>query len=136
MKKNVKIVQINGFRGLVLTVFIVSCLIAGFVVFPAFLTMNIWNYISIKTGSFPVINVLGGILLWAIIAFSAYIFNNRKFIVAINSQQELTEAEVTEVMKKIKNQQINSSIILPKDININQEKAESLSEATKENNIK
>lgn len=134
MKKNVKIVQINGFRGLLLTIFIVSCLIAGFVVFPAFLTMNVWNYLAIKTGSFPVITVLGGILLWAIIAFSLYLFNNRRFIVAVNTQQELTEAEVKDVMNKIKSQQLNSSIMLTKDVNINPDKNEQLSEATKEHN--
>lgn len=134
MKKNVKIVQINGFRGLLLTIFIVSCLIAGFVVFPAFLTMNVWNYLAIKTGSFPAINVIGGILLWAIIAFSLYLFNNRKFIVAVNTQQELTDAEVKDVINKIKKQQLNSSIMLPKDVNVNPENGEQLSEVTKEHN--
>lgn len=103
MRKNLKVLQINGFRGLLLTLFIISCLIAGFIAFPAFLTMNAWNYLSVKTGSFPLITFQEGILLWAIIVFSAYIFNKRKFIISINSQQELTEDELKEVMSKIKN---------------------------------
>jgi len=102
MKKNVRVIQINGFRGLFLTVFIISCLIAGFVAFPALLTMHGWNYLALKTSSFPMINFGEGILLWAIIMFSAYLFNKRKFLVAFNSQQELTDDEVRDVLSRIK----------------------------------
>lgn len=102
MKRNVRVIQINGFRGLLLAIFVVTCLIAGFVVFPAFLTMHIWNYLAITTGSFPLINFLQGILLWAIIIFSIYLFNKKKFIVSFNSQQELTDDELKDVISRIK----------------------------------
>lgn len=102
MKKNFKVVQINGFRGLFLTLFIVCCLIAGFIAFPAFLTMHVWNYFSFKTGSFPIINFNQGVLLWAIIAVAVYIFGKKKYIVSFNSQQELTDDEVNEVISRIK----------------------------------
>lgn len=102
MKRNVRIIQINGFRGLFLTLFIFSCLIAGFIAFPAFLTMGAWNYLSLKTGSFPVITFQEGVLLWAIITLSIYVFNKKKFIVSFNTQEELTENEVKEVLTRIK----------------------------------
>lgn len=117
MKKNLRVVQINGFRGLFLTLFIISCLIAGFIAFPAFLSMSLWNYLALRTGSFPLINFGEGILLWAIIAFSVFIFNKKRFIVSFNSQQELTEDEVKEVLSRIKQQTLNPPMLLPKDFN-------------------
>lgn len=102
MKRNLRVVQISGLRGLLVTLFIMSCLIAGFVAFPSFLTMNIWNYFADKAGSFPLINFYQGVLLWAIIAFSAFMFNKRKFIVSFNASHELSENEVRKVVSRIK----------------------------------
>lgn len=118
MKRNLRVIQINGFRGLLLAVFIISCLIAGFIAFPAFLTMESWNYLALKTGSFPSINFLGGILLWAIITFSIYIFNKRKFIVSFNAQQELTENEVKDVISRIKSATHKDNTELKTGINL------------------
>lgn len=115
MKRNMRVLQINGFRGIFLALFIVSCLIVGFVAFPAFLTMNIWNYLAVKTGSFPPITFVEGLLLWAIIIFGTYLFNKRKFIVSFNAQQELTEDEVRHVLSKIKNQALNHNVLQSKD---------------------
>lgn len=104
MKRNFRVVQIKGFRGLFLSLFIVCCIIAGFIAFPSFIAMNIWNYLALKTSSFPSININEAILLWAIIVFSIYLFNKKKFIVSFNSQQELTEDEVRDVVSKFKSQ--------------------------------
>lgn len=102
MKKNLRVVQINGIRGLFLTLFIISCLIAGFIAFPALLTMNLWNYLASKTGSFPLINFYQGTLLWAIIAISTFMFSKKKFIVSFSSKQELNDDELKDVVSKIK----------------------------------
>lgn len=109
MKRNMRVLQINGFRGIFLALFIVSCLIVGFIAFPSFLAMNAWNFLASKTGSFPAITFIEGLLLWAIIVFSAYIFNKRRFIVSFNAQQELTEDEVRQVLSRIKKQVINKN---------------------------
>lgn len=123
MKKNLKVIQINGFRGIFMALFIISCLIAGFIAFPALLTMNLWNYLSIKTGSFPSITFGEGVLLWAIITFSIYLFNKRKFIVSFNAQQELSDDEVKNVLSRIKSQ---TNILLPKDFNIEKDSKEEI----------
>lgn len=107
MKKNMRVIQINGFRGLLIAFFIISCLIAGFVAFPAFLTMHTWNYLAQRTGSLPILTLGGGALLWAIIALSIYIFNKRKFIVSFNSQQELSEDEIKAVISKVRGIGVN-----------------------------
>ena len=107
MKKNLRVIQINGIKGLFITLFIISCLVAGFIAFPAFLTMNAWNYFAAKTNAFTVLNFGEGVLLWAIITFSIFIFNKKKFIVSFNAQEELTEDEVKKVISKIKSQTMN-----------------------------
>ena len=66
MRKNAKIIQISGFRGLLLAVFIVTCLIAGFVVFPGLGAMYLWNITMASSFSLPAINIFQGILLWLI----------------------------------------------------------------------
>ncbi len=132
MKKKLRVVQIKGFRGLFLTFFIISCLISGFIAFPAFVSMNVWNYFSTKMGAFPSINFGQGVLLWAIIAFSFFVFNKRKLIVSFNSQQELSDDEVKEVISKIKSQVANHGILLPKDVNLLTKKKEELKEISSE----
>lgn len=102
MKKNLRIIQINGFRGLFITLFVVSCLIAGFIAFPAFLSMNLWNLLAVKTASFPLINFYEGVLLWGIIILSIFTFCKKKFIVSFDTQQELNENELKNVVSKIK----------------------------------
>ena len=104
MKKNFKVVQIKGGSGFFFTIFMMSCLISGFVAFPAFVLMNAWNYFSTQTAFFPLINFGQGVLLWAIIVFSIIVFSKKMFIVSFGAQQELSEDEVKDVMSKIKSQ--------------------------------
>lgn len=118
MKKNFRVVKFNGFNGIFLIIFAISCLIAGFIAFPAFLTMYIWNYLALKTLSFPAINFGQGLLLWAIIIFSCYIFNKKKFVISFNTQHELTDEEVRDVVSRIKTQAFNQKLLQPKDLNI------------------
>ena len=46
MNKNIRIIDVNGIMGLLLFMFILMCLGVGFIVFPGFLFMAIWNFIS------------------------------------------------------------------------------------------
>lgn len=118
MKKNLRVIQINGFRGLLLAIFAISCLIAGFIAFPSFLAMNIWNYLATTTGSFPSINFGEAILLWAIIAFSVFTFNKKKLIVSFNGKQELSDDEVKAVIAKIKAQKGNIPTVHSQDLSL------------------
>lgn len=126
MKKNIRVLKINGFRGLFLFIFVICCLVAGFIVFPAVLTMHVWNYLSFKTGSILVLNFVEGLLLWAIIAFSVFLFNKKKFIVSFNSQQELSEEEVNEVLSKVRSHALERNLLISKDMDAEKEKQEEL----------
>ncbi len=44
MKKNLNIIKINGLRGLIIAIMVVCCLATGFIAFPGYVAMHIWNF--------------------------------------------------------------------------------------------
>ena len=99
MKRNAKIIQINGLRGIVMAMFIVTCLIAGFVIVPGFVAMNIWNHFATFI---PQLNIYQGVLLWSIVALVGFIVNKQSFSVSFASPKELNEEEMNMLMERIK----------------------------------
>ena len=102
MKRNAKIIQISGIKGLITALFVVTCLAAGFVAFPGFVAMNIWNHFA--GSSMPEINLYQGILLWAIVALVYFIANKQSFSVSFESPKELNEEEMNVLMERIRMQ--------------------------------
>ena len=47
MKKNIKVIEINGLRGILAVTYAIICAVAGFLFFPAWALMSIWNYFMI-----------------------------------------------------------------------------------------
>ena len=95
-----KIFQINGFRGLVMTAFIVCCLFAGFVVFPGVVAMYLWNKYLVNLLSFPTLSLFQGVLLWGIMAVSYFIISNGKLPVSFETPDSLSDAELNMIMKQ------------------------------------
>lgn len=122
MRKGPKIIQINGFRGIILAGFIVTCLVAGFVVFPAKVAEVIWNYVATTYIALPKINIIQGILLWAMVALSIYLLNNKNFAISFSQPTELSDDEMNFLMERIKMQQqaqrLNAMILKSNDIKI------------------
>ena len=121
MKKGPKIIQISGIRGLVLTAFAIVCLAAGFIVFPAKVAMHLWNYIATTYLTIPTINLFQGLLLWAFIALSLFMLNNKKSIISMRQPMELSDDEMNILMQRIKMQKqaqkLNTMIIKAEDFN-------------------
>ena len=90
MNKNFRIIDVNGFRGLLLFLFIVVCLACGFIVFPGYLAMLLWNGAA-PVVSLPEINLFQGILLWAILAFALYMFGNQKVVIVMQSRKKFSK---------------------------------------------
>ncbi len=88
MNKHFRIIDVNGFRGFALFLFIVVCLICGFIGFPGYLSMALWNTFA-PSIALPEINLLQGILLWAIVAFSIYMFSNHKVVIVMQSRKKM-----------------------------------------------
>ena len=79
MNKGFKIIKINGFRGLLMALFVVGCTLTGFIVFPAWILSKLWNHILAAMTTLPTITLVQGAILWAIIALMIYQFTSRRF---------------------------------------------------------
>ena len=126
-----KIVQINGFRGIIMAGFIVTCLFAGFVVFPGYVGMYLWNRYLVNLLSFPVLNLFQGTLLWGIVAVSYYIITKGRMPVSFDTPEGLSDAELSMIMKKAK---INSEMRKINQIIKNSDKFEKENIQNTENN--
>ena len=105
MKRNTRIIQISGFKGVLLLIFMASCFVAGFAIFPAVVSMYLWNFIAFKTSVIPVINFWQGLLLWAGIGISIYLLNERNhYLFSITPKRQLTEKEVRKLITRIRMQ--------------------------------
>lgn len=104
MKKNLNIIQIKGVRGIILAVFIVACLAAGFIVFPGWLSMQIWNIAASYSLNIPTIGLFQGVLLWGIIVACYFIFRKEKVVVCMKTPQGLNDDELKAVFADIKKQ--------------------------------
>jgi len=110
MKKNLKVIQINGLRGLIMAGFIGVCLIAGFVAFPGFLAMNIWNLVATNLIAIPTVGLVQGILLWGITVVTYFIFKKRSYIISFKTPQDITEEELMTMVEKINSQEYNDVV--------------------------
>ena len=104
MKKNLNIIQIKGVRGIIMAIGIVCCLIAGFIVFPGWVLMQLWNYITSFVLSMPTIGLFQGILLWAIMITSYFLFRKERVVVCMKSPQGLSDEELKAVFADMKKQ--------------------------------
>lgn len=131
MRRNAKIIQINGFRGLLTALFIITCLAAGFIAFPGFVAMNIWNYFA--GSNVPQINLYQGILLWAIIFLTYFIATKQRVAVSFASPRELNEEELKTLMERVKMQ--SQARMINKMILKNLEENEKISQNASDNEI-
>ena len=104
MKKNLNIIQIKGVRGIIMAVFVVICLAAGFIVFPGWMSMHIWNFVVSYVPSIPTIGLIQGLLLWGIIVASYFVFRKEKVVVCMKAPQGLSDEELKAVFADIKRQ--------------------------------
>ena len=94
MKKKLRVIQINGFRGLCFALAVLTCLIAGFVVFPGVVAMVVWNIVATKTMLLPTLGIPQGVLLWGIMVVSYMIIKKRHFAVSFKTPTELSDEEL------------------------------------------
>ena len=111
MKRNMNVIQIKGIRGLILAGFVVSCLIAGFIVFPGWVNMQLWNYFSLYTLAVPQIGLIQGILLWGIMLTCYFLLRKERVIVCMKSPQGLSEEELKAVFANVKKQSLEDPIL-------------------------
>ena len=102
MKKNFKVITINGVRGVFAAIFIVLGLIAGFIISPGWVCMQLWNYIFEDSTVIAMMNIYQGIMLWAIIALSLYALNNKRSLIGFGAYQGLSPDQIKDIMERAK----------------------------------
>lgn len=120
MKKNTRVIQISGIRGILMVVFVGACLAAGFVAFPGLVAMKLWNYLS-NFVAVPFINMFQGVMLWGILAITGFIVNDRrKFLVSFKTPSELSDEELKKLMERVKlqtqAQALNSMVLKSSEV--------------------
>jgi len=110
MRKNARVIEISGFTGLILLLFSIVCLFVGFVMFPGYVAMYLWNKAAATISGFPVINIFQGVLLWIIIALGIYLSHGAKSPIAFKSASQLNEREIIDLMSKIKERAASKKI--------------------------
>ncbi len=85
MNKKFNIIKLSGLKGLMLILFVGACLLTGFLVFPGWVCMHVWNYTASYFMDAPVMTLLHGVVLWCIIALSLYAINRGNFSISFNS---------------------------------------------------
>lgn len=125
MKKNkLRVIQISGIRGLLSAIFIVACLIAGFVGFPSLMLNKLWNHIADITGVIPYINMFQGLILWGILAVSYLIINKKQRYLAVFEPKPKNPKEIRDIIREIKAQSEGLKKEAPQVIKTEVEKTE------------
>lgn len=116
MNKKFRVIKINGFRGLFFALFCVGCLIAGFLLFPGWVCMHIWNYFTGFFIQLPVMHMVHGVLLWCIIALSIYALNRGHLTISFGTASPIApnEERLKEVISKINERNANILPIIKK----------------------
>ena len=111
MKKNFNVIQVKGIRGILILGMIACCLFAGFIVFPGWVAMNLWNLFAKHLIQIPLIGLIQGTLLWGIIIASYFTFRKEKLVVCMKAPQGLSDDELKAVFADIKKQAQDDKII-------------------------
>lgn len=117
MNKNFKIIQINGFSGILILGFILSGLFCGFIVFPIWAVMQLWNYFIGQMIEGPIINYYQSTLLWLAIILLIYIYFRKNVSIQIQKEEKANTDNIKEILPNINkdekpeedNQNINES---------------------------
>ncbi len=92
------IIPVGDIKGLLVAAFLITCMCAGFVAFPGFVLMNLWNrFIELYQ-----LNLMQGILLWAIIALAYFVIKKRHFILSLAIPHELSNEEMDDLIERVK----------------------------------
>ncbi len=102
MNKNFRIITINGVRGILTVIFIAFGLIAGFIVSPGWVCMQVWNIIFKESSMVALMNIYQGIMLWSIIALSLYALNNKRALIGFGSYRGLSPEQINDIISGAK----------------------------------
>ncbi len=97
-----KIVQIDGVKGVITAVFMGACLFSGFVLCPGYVAMSLWNKYLVNLYMFPTLNLFQGVLLWGIAVITYCILSKKGFAISFKNTPELSDSELNSIIQHAK----------------------------------
>lgn len=97
-----KIVQIDGVKGVITAVFMGACLFSGFVLYPGYAAMSLWNKYLVNLYMFPTLNLFQGVLLWGIAVITYCILSKKGFAISFKNTPELSDSELNSIIQRAK----------------------------------
>lgn len=105
-----KVLKINGIRGVIFVIFCLCCLVTGFIFFPSWACMHIWNAIANHFYQMPKMEMIHGVLLWAIIALSLYVIHTNKSFISFQKINTKDDKFMKNLMQKLKDEKQQTAI--------------------------
>ena len=102
-KNKFSVIKINGFKGLALVLFLIGCFATGFILFPGWVCQNIWNFIASYFSALPEMQIVHGVILWAIIALSFYALNSDAFSISFGTPvpKPVSDERIKEIIRQL-----------------------------------
>ena len=85
MNRRFNVIQLSGLKGIFFVFFGLGCAAAGFLIFPGWVCMHIWNFIMSYIADMPSMTLLHGIILWCIIALVTFQLIKKDFGISFKS---------------------------------------------------
>lgn len=101
MNKNFKVVELSGLSGLLILVFVLTSLFCGFILFPIWILMTLWNYIVGNMMHGAVINYFQSALLWIAIILSFYLLTQYSVSIKIQQEEFSENTDIKEIIGEI-----------------------------------
>ena len=109
MKKNFKVIQLNGFAGLIIILLVVLAAIGSIVVLPIYGTKFLWNEFVSSAFTIQEIRLSQAALLWfaALAVFYGYLKKRIcfKFVNSAEMPNNINSIDYEKFMEKIKEEQ-------------------------------
>ena len=105
MNRRFNVIQLSGLKGIFFILFIIGCAAAGFLIFPGWVCMHIWNYAMSFFVDMPAMTMLHGIILWCIIALITFQLNKKDFGISFKKVETPEERLRKIIEAKIKKEE-------------------------------
>jgi len=135
MKRDFKVIQINGFKGLIIFAFIACCVATGFIMFPSWLCKSVWNFVAVYVPHMPEMTMITGGILWAIIALSYFAIAKPRIAIGLGNHSQMSEAEIDMITNRLKNMDLSQIKEIPSE-KLQEHSEEKTEEKNEENLIK
>lgn len=102
MNKHGGMIEIKGFRGICIFLFLVCCFLTGFCLFPGFFVMHAWNFAGNYIEELPQMNVLHGSMLWLALFLIGCVISGKKIgigFACIDEGEDIVNSKIINELK-------------------------------------